>query len=230
MENNISMNYKDLIIVLIFFIMILLPIVLVLIFILKSTIHIVITSNISNTDTEVKVSFRYFFNLINITKTVYPIGKSDEKKDKKNNKDKEDQSSFNILNLKKIEIENLVVLYKVIRKVKISEIYSDFSYGSENIQLTSFVYVLVNILYGNIINYFESDKIYLKVLPLYNQSYIKHKGIIHISPTIKDIIVLAKGMMHIYFKISKYKKVKYGKEARENEISKLNKRFNGYNS
>lgn len=228
MENNIDMNYKDL---LIFFIKILLPISLIVFFLLKSTIHVIITSNIDNKDVEIKVSFRYFFNLINITKTIYPISKSDEEKhEKKKNKYKEDKSRLKKLDLKKIELENLIVSYKILRKVRISEIYSNLSYGSENIHLTSFIYVLVNMFYGNVSNYFESDKIYLKVSPCYNQNFIKHKGILHVSPTIKDIIIFIKGMIHIYFKIRKYKKVKYGKEARTHEIDKLYKRSNGHNA
>lgn len=228
MENNIDMNYKDL---LIFFIKILLPISLIVFFLLKSTIHIIITSNIDNKDAEIKISFIYFFNLINITKTIYPISKSDEEKhEKKKNKYKEDKSRLKKLNLKKIELENLIVLYRIIRKVRISEIYSNLSYGSENIQLTSFIYVLVNMIYGNISNYFKSDKMYLKVSPCYNQNFIKYKGILHVSPTVKDIIIFLKGIIYIYFKIRQYKKVKYGKEARKDEIDKLYKRPNGHNA
>lgn len=228
MENNIDMNYKDL---LIFFIQALLPISLIVFFLLKSTIHIIITSNIDNKDAEIKISFRYFFNLINITKTIYPISKSDEEKhEKKKNKYKEDKSRFKKLNLKKIELENLIILYKILRNVRISEIYSNLSYGSENIHLTSFIYVLVNMVYGNVSNYFASDKIYLKVSPCYNQNYIKYKGILHVSPTLKDIIIFLKGITRIYFKIRKFKKVKYGKEARKDEIDKLYKRPNGHNA
>jgi len=87
MENNINMNYKDLFSILFFSIVVGIPI---LFFILNSSIHLIITANIDNQNTEVKVSFRYFFNLINITKTIYPISKpKEEKKNKKNKVERE---------------------------------------------------------------------------------------------------------------------------------------------
>ncbi|MDO7203037.1 hypothetical protein Q5M85_00960 [Paraclostridium bifermentans] len=57
-----------------------------------------------------------------------------------------------------IQLENLLALYRIVRKVQVSEVYSNLSYGSENINFTSFIYVLINILYGNISNYFDSEK------------------------------------------------------------------------
>ncbi|EPZ55395.1 hypothetical protein H477_3397 [[Clostridium] sordellii ATCC 9714] len=84
--------------------------------------------------------------------------------------------------------------------------YSNLSYGNENISLTSFIYVLVNAVYGNISNYFESEKMYLKVRPCYTRNYIRYRGILHLSPTIKDIIIIIKGIFKIYFQIRKYKK------------------------
>lgn len=217
------MKYIDLEIIFIFLLKIILPLALLIYFVLKSSIHIIITSNINNKDVEVKVSIKYLFNLINITKTVYPISKiKKQKEDVKSNSKK--------INLSMIEIQNLLVLYRIIKKVKVTKIYSDFNFGSENMQFTSFIYVLVNCIYINIDNYLKPQNMYLKVTPCYNKSYIKHKGILHISPTIKDIITLTRGLIKIYIQVRKYEKVKYGKEAKDNEIRKFNKEFNGYNA
>ena len=129
-----------------------------------------------------------------------------------------------------IQLENLLALYKMVKKVQISEVYSNLSYGSENISFTSFIYVLTNIVYGNISNYFNSEKMYLKVTPCYTQNFIKYKGVLHIKPTVKDIAVLIKGIYKIYIDIKKFKKVKYNEECENNEIGKFNKEYNGYNS
>ena len=71
MENNIDMNYKDL---LIFFIKILLPISLIVFFLLKSTIHVIITSNIDNKDVEEEHSKK----MIKDYEIDYKIEKSDK--------------------------------------------------------------------------------------------------------------------------------------------------------
>lgn len=225
MENNINMNYKDLFSILFFSIVVGIPI---LFFILKSSIHLIVTANIDNQDTEVKVSFRYFFNLINITKTIYPISKP--KEEKENKKNKECKSESKKVRLKMIELENLLVLYRTLRKVKTSEIYSNLSYGSENINFTSFIYVLINALYGNISNYFDSEKMYLKVTPCYTQNFIKYKGVVHIRPTIKDVVIIFRGILKIRADIKKYKEVKYNKERETDEVSEFDKKYNGYNS
>ncbi|MDO7203036.1 hypothetical protein Q5M85_00955 [Paraclostridium bifermentans] len=95
MENNINMNYKDLMSILFISIVVGIPI---LFFILNSRIHVIVTTDIDNKNTEIRVSLRYFFNLINITKTVYPISKP--KEEKKNKKNKESKSKSKKLNYK----------------------------------------------------------------------------------------------------------------------------------
>lgn len=225
MENNINMNYKDLMSILFISIVVGIPI---LFFILNSRIHVIVTADIDNKNTEIRVSLRYFFNLINITKTVYPISKP--KEEKKNKKNKESKSKSKKVKLQMIQLENLLALYRIVRKVQVSEVYSNLSYGSENINFTSFIYVLINILYGNVSNYFDSKKMYLKVTPCYTQNFIKYKGVLHIRPTMKDIVVLIKGVYKIYIDIKIYKKVKYNEECEVDEIGKFNKEYNGYNS
>ena len=223
MENNINMEYKKLISIVFFFIVLVIPI---LFLILSRRIHLIVTANIHNNNIKINVSFRCFFNLINITKVIYPISKPSVEKKNKNNK----ESKHKNLKLQMIELKNLIVLYKTIRKIKIREIYSNLYYGSENINFTSIIYVLINVLYGNISNYFDSEKMYLKITPCYTQNFIKYEGVVHITPTIKDIIVLTKGIYKIYIDIKKYKKIKYNEECEKDEIGKFNKEYNGYNS
>lgn len=231
MENNINMNYKDMGHILLSYIVFSLPIILSLIFLLNRSIHLIIVSEVENENVSVKVTIKFFFNLINMTKTLYPITKKEKKKSNlKYKKNKEDESSSKRFDLKKIEVTNLVVLYRIVKKIKITEVYSNLSYGSENISFTSFIYVLVNAVYGNISNYLESEKMYLKVRPCYTGNYIRYRGILHLSPTIKDIIIIIRGIFKIYFEIRKYKKIKYNKEEDANEISKFHKKSNGYNS
>ncbi|CEN88151.1 hypothetical protein [Paraclostridium sordellii] len=231
MENNINMNYKDMGHILLSYIIFSLPIILSIIFLLNRSIHLIIVSEVENENVSVKVTIKFFFNLINMTKTLYPITKKEKKKSNlKYKKNKEDKSSSKRFDLKKIEVTNLVVLYRIVKKIKITEVYSNLSYGSENISFTSFIYVLVNAVYGNIGNYLESEKMYLKVRPCYTRNYIRYRGILHLSPTIKDIIIIIRGIFKIYFEIRKYKKIKYNKEEDSNEISKFHKKSNGYNS
>ena len=190
MENNINMNYKDMGHILLSYIVFSLPIILSIIFLLNRSIHLIIISEVENENVSVKVTIKFFFNLINIKKTLYPITKQEKKKSNlKYKKNKEDESSSKRFDLKKIEVTNLVVLYRIVKKIKITEVYSNLSYGSENISFTSFIYVLVNAVYGNISNYLESEKMYLKVRPCYTRNYIRYRGILHLSPTIKDIII-----------------------------------------
>lgn len=231
MENNINMNYKDMGHILLSYIVFSLPIILSIIFLLNRSIHLIIVSEVENENVSVKVTIKFFFNLINMTKTLYPITKKEKKKSNlKYKKNKEDKSSSKRFDLKKIEVTNLVVLYRIVKKIKITEVYSNLSYGSENISFTSFIYVLVNAVYGNISNYLESEKMYLKVRPCYTRNYIRYRGILHLSPTVKDIVILIRGIFKIYFEIRKYKKIKYNKEEDSNEISKFHKKSNGYNS
>ena len=231
MENNININYKDMGHILLSYIVFSLPIILSIIFLLNRSIHLIIVSEVENENVSVKVTIKFFFNLINMTKTLYPKTKKEKKKSNlKYKKNKEDKSSSKRFDLKKIEVTNLVVLYRIVKKIKITEVYSNLSYGSENISFTSFIYVLVNAVYGNISNYLESEKMYLKVRPCYTRNYIRYRGILHLSPTIKDIIIIIRGIFKIYFEIRKYKKIKYNKEEDSNEISKFHKKSNGYNS
>ncbi|MGL5716683.1 MAG: hypothetical protein ACRCX2_26955 [Paraclostridium sp.] len=229
------MDYKDLIIVIILLILIIVLACILIFLFLKVGFNFIVSSNIHNKDIEVKVSLRCFFNLINISKVIYTIKKSGEftnnkKSKRKKSSDKEDKNQSKFLHLKKIELEDLLVLFRLLKKVNIVEINSNLEYGTQIIELNSAIYVIVNIIYGNIFNYFNSKKIYLKVTPCYTKDYINYKGTVHIRPTFKDIISIAIAMLRIYIKIKKYARVKHNKEEEVDEISQLYKKFNGYNS
>ena len=77
MENNINMNYENLTIVRILLLIIFIAFIVVTIF-LKLGFNVILSSEIHNKEIEVKISVICFFNLINITKVVYPISKTDE--------------------------------------------------------------------------------------------------------------------------------------------------------
>ena len=80
MENNINMNYKDMGHILLSYIVFSLPIILSIIFLLNRSIHLIIVSEVENENVSVKVTIKFFFNLINMTKTLYPITKKEKKK------------------------------------------------------------------------------------------------------------------------------------------------------
>lgn len=233
MENNINMNYKELIFMGVFLLIVILFVIMGVFLFLRLGFHILISSEIHNKDIEVKVSFRCFFNLINITKVIYPITKNKElkKSKKKENKiDKEESNKLKSFDLKKIEIEDLMVVLKLIKDIEIIEIYSNLDYGFDVIEITSCIYVFINIIYGNIFNYFNSKEINLKIKPCYTDDYVNYIGRLHIRPTIRDIIHIFIALIKIYRKIKTYKKITTDKEKDANEISKFYKKFNGYNS
>jgi ABC-type dipeptide/oligopeptide/nickel transport system ATPase subunit len=107
-----------------------------------------------------------------------------------------------------IDIQDLMILFELIKKVNVVEIYSNLDYGFEIIEITSFIYFLVNIIYGNIFSYFNSDKIYLNIKPCYINTYIDYSGRVHIKPTIKDIVYILIAFIGIYIKIKQYSKEK----------------------
>ena len=230
MENNINMNYENLTIVRILLLSIFIAFIVVTIF-LKLGFNVILSSEIHNKEIEVKISVICFFNLINITKVVYPISKTDEvRSNKKKYKDKNKEDTKKKLYLTMIDIQDLMILFELIKKVNVVEIYSNLDYGFEIIEITSFIYFLVNIIYGNIFSYFNSDKIYLNIKPCYINTYIDYSGRVHIKPTIKDIVCILIAFIGIYIKIKQYSKVKNNKEEDIDEISKFDKEFNGYNA
>ncbi|HSQ88280.1 MAG TPA: DUF2953 domain-containing protein [Romboutsia sp.] len=189
------------------------------IMIIKSALNIVLTVYINNSDINVNFNIKYLFNLINIKIKIYP-------KSKKNpaiNKTKRENINKGI-NKKAIEIEDFKVIYKLMKKIKIQEVYSDVSFGNENLGFTCFIYVFINSIYGNIINIISPEKMYLKVKPDFIKNYIVSNIKIHIKLTIKDIISIFIAILKIYKKI-KIKK----KDGGKSEISRVNTKSYGDN-
>lgn len=231
MENNINMNYENLIM---YIGVLLLAIIIVFVIgyiLLKLGFNVILSCEIHNKKIEVKLSFIFLFNLINITKVVYPISKTDEAKDVRNkNKWNNKEDMKKSLHLNMIDFEQLVILFRLIKKVNVVEIYSNLEYGSDIIEITSFIYFLVNVIYGNIFSYFNSDNIYLNIKPCYTREYIDYTGKLHIKPTVKDIVCILIAIIAIYIRIRKYTKIKKDKENDIDEISKFNKESDGYNA
>ncbi|MCR8745142.1 DUF2953 domain-containing protein [Romboutsia lituseburensis] len=193
---------------------------------IKSSIDIIITSEVNNNDINVNLNIKYIFNLINIKIPIYPLNKGKVKKDKKKGKNKIKNKNSKI-NKKSIELYDIRNILNLIFKVKIEEIYSYISFGNENIIFTSFIYVFINTIYGNIINIFTPNKIYLNITPDFTKNYIKGNFKIHIKPTIKDIINISIVMIKIYKKAKINKRIK--KDGGISEINRVNTKSYGKN-
>ena len=210
------MRYNDIFAISILVIMIL---IVLAIMIIKSALNIVLTVYINNSDINVNFNIKYLFNLINIKIKIYPKSK----KKPAINKTKRENINKGI-NKKAIEIEDFKVIYKLMKKIKIQEVYSDVSFGNENLGFTCFIYVFINSIYGNIINIISPEKMYLKVKPDFIKNYIVSNIKIHIKLTIKDIISIFIAILKIYKKI-KIKK----KDGGKSEISRVNTKSYGDN-
>lgn len=184
---------------------------------LKLSLNIILTSKIHNEDICIKINIKYLFNLINIERQLYPpknkgkISSSNKKKGKK-------KSKGSLIN------RNFLTLYRLFMKIKIYEVYSKIEFGSEIINFTTFIYVLINGIYGNIANIIDADKMYLEVTPNFTKNYIIADMKIHAKPTIRELVVVARAGYEIY------KNNKENKEDGKNESNRFNKKSYGNNS
>ncbi|EGT4968143.1 DUF2953 domain-containing protein [Clostridioides difficile] len=209
MELNELFNFKYLIIAVIF-------IISVTMLILISHINILIIADIKNKDICLKLNIKYMFNLININRQLYPAENSknnDKKEGMKNNID----SSI-------LLADDLLSIYRLLKKIKIHELYSNINFGTENIGLTSSVYVLINTLYGNLFNIIDAEKMYLNVNPDFTKDFVLGNIRIHIRPRIKalfNIIIMINKIMN---------KNKGNKEGDSNESNRFDTESYGNNS
>lgn len=172
MEINELLNFKYLIIAIIF-------IISTTILFLMSHINILLIADINNKDVCLKLNIKYMFDLININRQLYPAENSknnDKKEGMKNNID----SSI-------LLADDLLSVYRLLKKIKIHEFYSNIDFGTKNIGVTSSVYVLINTLYGNLFNIIDAEKIYLNVNPNFTKDYFLGNVRIHIRSRIKDL-------------------------------------------
>lgn len=193
---------------------------------IKSSINIIIIGEVNNNNININLNIKYMFNLINIKIPIYPLNKEKVKKDK--NKSKKNIKHQNIkIDKKSIEVNDIKNVINLIFKVKVEEIYSYISIGNENVIFTSFIYVFINTIYGNVINIFSPNKIYLNITPDFTKNYIKGNVKIHIKPSIKDIINISIAMIKIYKKSKVNKRIK--KDGGKIEINRVNTKSYGKN-
>ena len=135
---------------------------------MNSGLNIILLCNANNKDIKVNVSIRYFFNLIKINFQIYPIKNKDKKEKKIKKESKKVKNKMQIPSKK-----DLLQIYHSIKKIDIKEIYSDISLGNENVYFVCFINLLINTIYGNLINIFNSEKVYLKITPNFIESVIR---------------------------------------------------------
>lgn len=192
-------------------------ILLALAFFTFSKIHILLTLDVKNKDIKVNLNIKYLFRLIDINIPIYPINKKN--KISKKNKIKEKHKSKIRLNLEEIKI-----IYILLDKVKIEEVYANINFGNENISFTSYLYVIINFIYSNLMNIINCNYIYLKVTPEFTKNYLDLNARIKIQPTIKDIIAIYIAVYKIYKRINKDKK-----DGVNIEVNKCDKKSYGNN-
>ncbi len=213
------MNYSD-----IFnFFMIIAVIILILTIFIKMPFHIILTSQVVNQDIKIDINLRYMFNIININIPIYPRKTESKKKELKKSKKK--RIFIKKIKLRKIFVKDFLAIYKELKKIEIEEFYSDIYIGNTNIAITNFVYLFVNLIYGNLINIIEPDKFYMNIKPNFieNKIYVDFK--IHIKPNIKNIINILSAM---FIANKNSKKIK--EEGKKYESNRINPKYNGNNA
>ncbi len=137
--------------------------------------HFIFTIHIKDNKIRVLLSIKILFKLVSIKKQIYP-----GKKKKKNKK-------TGIKNIKFLrgELSNIIDLCK---KIKIVEIYSNLKISNKNPYITIYLSALINGIYGNIINIFDSENMYLNLVQNFTDNYIDGTIKIHIKLRIKEIV------------------------------------------
>lgn len=205
------MEYNEILVVLI---------IILVIYFLNSGLNIILLCNANNKDIKVNISIRYFFNLIKINFHIYPIKNKDKKEKKVKKEAKKVKNKIQMPSKK-----DLLQIYNSIKKIDIKEIYSDIYLGNENVYFVCFINLLINTIYGNLINIFNSEKVYLKITPNFIETVMKANIKLHIKITFKTIIEIGFKVFKVYIKSNK--KVK---EANKNERTWFNKKSYGNNS
>lgn len=205
------MEYNEILVVLI---------IILVIYFLNSGLNIILLCNANNKDIKVNISIRYFFNLIKINFQIYPIKNKDKKEKKVKKEAKKVKNKIQMPSKK-----DLLQIYNSIKKIDIKEIYSDIYLGNENVYFVCFINLLINTIYGNLINIFNSEKVYLKITPNFIETVMKANIKLHIKITFKTIIEIGFKLLKVYIK--RNKKVK---EANKNERTWFNKKSYGNNS
>lgn len=89
------------------------------------------------------------FNIINININIpYKHLRKVESKKKRLKKSK---SFLKKLKSRKILARDVFAICRQLKKIDIEEFYSDVHIGNTNISITNFIYLFVNLIYGNLI-------------------------------------------------------------------------------
>ena len=141
-------------------------IILILLSILHS--HFLCDIKFKNNKIVIRLKIKLLFKLIRINIQLYPPKK---KRDKK-------KSSLKDLKLLEDELNNII---NIIRKIKPVEIYSNIYISNTNPYIIIYANALINAIYGNIINIFNCEKIYLNITPKFVENNIEGSVKIHIK-------------------------------------------------
>lgn len=179
-----------------------------------SYINIILYSNFSEKNVQIKLNIKFLFGLINYERQVYP----DEKN--KNKKVRKEEHRYKEV----ILVEDIVGIIEILKHIKIEEFYSNIEYGNKNVAFTSFIFIFINTIYGNIINLINPDKMYLNVKPDYLNDYLDGYIKIHTRVNIRDLL-------RLIIRVSRMMKRKNGefKKGDVDESDRVNKESYGDN-
>lgn len=184
----------------------------ILILLLISYSHFIIETDFNNKTMVIKLKIKLLFKLIRLNIQLYPPKKKKKKKKRGSLKD---------LKILDGELGNIINL---IKKVKIIEVYSNIYFSNVNPYVTIYINALINGIYGNITNICKCEKIYLNIVPKFNENNIKGSVKIHIkfrlSTMFKFIPILIR-IIKLKFK---------SKEGGKNDGYKFNTKHYGDNS
>ena len=150
---------------------------LMLILLLISYSHFIFSLDFNNKKIILRLKIKLFFKLIRINIQLYPSRRKKKKKKKK--------GSLKDLKLLEGELTNIVNL---IKKMKIMELYSDIYFGNNNPYITVYITTLINGIYGNIINIFNCEKLYLNITPNFKENNVKGSIKLHIKFRLSSIL------------------------------------------
>ena len=141
-------------------------IILILLLILYS--HFLFEIKFKNEKVVIRLKIKLLFKLIRINIQLYPPKKKSDKK----------KGSLKDLRFLEGELHNII---DIMKKIKLVELYSDIYLSNTNPYITIYVNALINAIYGNIINIFNCEKIYLNITPKFVENNIEGSVKIHIK-------------------------------------------------
>lgn len=181
----------------------------ILILLLISYSHFIFAIDFNNKKIVVKLKIKLLFKLIRFNIQLYPSKKNKKKK----------RGSLKDLKILDKELGNILNLVK---KVKIIELYSNIYFSNVNPYVTIYINALINGIYGNITNICKCEKIYLNIVPKFNENNIKGSVKIHIKFRLNTMFK----SIPILIRIIKLK----SKEGGKNDSYKFNTKHYGDNT